>query len=478
MAGAGGCRTDRIRIEMATDGDSTSRTFASNALGKEDVERLSGIYATAPKRDPRIGGSQFAGTFGQALPSEVGNRNGLSELRTRLGTSRFYFEAIAERADEWSALKRRMDAGELWVRLFGRWAERGIKDPSRREEWQRYVDGTLVPMSTKLMLLWGSSAAAAQSVRVAQQLRDAGDNRPLTDEERLLRRIGIPMLLEIADRGVLRPEETHLLFLIGADANASQAERDWVMEEVGKPVLLRLVQRFRPETKNFDSINFTTMALGFLLWANTSRDRNDLLLASPVISDEDKTRIRAGQALVTLPPPFGIDPTGKPKTTEADVRLKTTERPFLTNGEWNAATNEIVFASSFVAAERRTTIAPAVYYAAWSEPDVAAQIGLFGTVILRGEPLAEYGIWIETLPKALRLRWEQALDALEQEGEAPAHLAALVDFRADCVKNWPMPKPLDRWIDEWRREAQREAGRGPARESGRQTRRITGAAAD
>jgi hypothetical protein len=445
---------------MTTDGGATTRTFAATSLKGDDVARLSEVYDARPERDAETGGSKFAGTFGEVLPTELGNRNGLSEISTRLGTTRFYYEAFAEQTDEWAALKRRIDAGELWVRLFGRWAEKGIDDSSKREEWRSYVDGTLVPLSTKLALQWGASATSTQAIRVGQRVRTADERGVVTPEERLMRRFALPILLEIADREMLTPQESHRFFLIGVDANATKAERDWVVDEVGKPALLRLVRRFRPETRSIDDVNFSTMAFGFYLWANTSSERNDLLLASPVISAEDKAKIRAAQerggtqggraapaaVLVSIPPPFGVEPLSKPKATEADVRLRTGERPFVTNGDWDEETKTVVFSSSFVAAERRTTIAPAVYFAAWSEPDTAVQVKLFGRVIASGEELAAYAIWVESVGKERRLRWDRLLDRLEQEGPSLGVRESIVGFRDEVSVDAPLPGAIDRWI--------------------------------
>jgi hypothetical protein len=439
-----GCQNRQIRVEMAVTGEGTSRAFASNTLAKEDVERLKTVYASTPESDEATGGQRFAGTFGGDLPNEVGNRNGTSEVRTRLGTTRFYFETFAEPSDEWSSLRQRIDAGELWVRLFGRWAERGIRDTSKREAWRQFVGSTLVPLSTELAVMWGANSSSAQALRVEQQLRRNDDRRPLTDEERLLGRTALPMLLVVADAGLLTPDEVHRLLLVGADANATKAERDWVMEQVGKPALLRMVQRFRPETTSLKNVSWTSLALNFWLWAQTSPDRNDLLLASPIISESDKEALRKGASMVTLPPPFGIDPLTGPTKTDAEVRLATGERPFVTNGEWLEESGEVRFRHGFVPASRRTSLTPPYFFAAWSEPDVAVQVKLFGSVVVSGASLGEYGMWFESLPKPLQARWEAALDALEVEGRADGLRAIRVEFEADH----PLPKALTVWLDQ------------------------------
>lgn len=438
-----GCSDRQIRVEMSVTGEGTSRAFASNTLAKDDLARLTEVYARDPEQDAATGGQRFAGTFASSLPSEVGNRNGTSEVRSRLGVTRFYFETFAERADEWSALRTRIDAGELWVRLFGRWAERGLRDPSKREEWRQYVSRTLVPLSSQLALLWSATASNAQAIRVEQRVRATDDRRPVTEEERVVGRTAIPMLLAVADAGLLTPNEAHRLLLVAADANATKVEREWVMEEVGKPALLRLVQRFRPETTSLKDVGWTSLTLNFWMWAQTSPERNELLLASPAISDADKESLRKGGVAATLPPPFGVDFLSAPKKTDTEVRLATGERPFLTNGEWLEESREVRFRHAFVEAARRTSLMPPSFYAAWSEPDTVVQEQLFGEVLLRGSDLAEYGVWFESMPVVMRERWEAALEQLGLDGRR----ATLQQLRRELEADRPVPAALARWLD-------------------------------
>jgi hypothetical protein len=439
-----GCEQRQIRVEMAVTGDGTTRAFATNLLAKSDRERLESMYSAKAERDEATGGDRFAGTFAKELPSELGNRNGTSEVRTRLGTTRLYFESFAEPADEWSTMRARIDAGELWVRLFGRWAEKGIQDESKREEWRRYVARTLVPLSTELAVLWGSNATTAQALRVALRVRTTDDRSPLTVEERFLRQSSLPLLLTIARADMLTAEEAHRVLLIAADANATQAERDWVMRSVGRPALLRLVQRFRPETKDLEKVNWMPLALGFYLWAQTSSERNDVLLASPAISDADKEKLRKGETGITIPPPFGIELFAKPPKTETEVLLAMPERPFLTNGDWIEAEKRVRFKHDFLPAARRTSLMPPSFYAAWSEPDEAEQTRIFGAVILRGQDLADFAIWHESLSPEERNAWNLALDQLEQSGTR----SLLEQFRDTSAKDRPLPEALQRWLRE------------------------------
>src|SRR5262249_51160862 len=85
----------------------------------------------------------------------------------------------------------------------------------------------------------------------------------------------------------------------------AQSERTWAVEQVLMPALLRQVHRFRPNVKALTGSELFSIGFSFWLYATSSSDRTDILLASPAISEEDKAKLRAGKNSVTLPPPSG-----------------------------------------------------------------------------------------------------------------------------------------------------------------------------
>jgi hypothetical protein len=453
-----GCRQDRVRVEMDASGGSTTRSFASNALARDDRERLRSVYDADPERDADTGGERFTAAFDSSLPREVGNRNGLVEVSTRFGRTRFYWESFGDAADDgavatptaederglWASLEERMHGGELWVRLFGRWAERGITDPSRREEWAAYVDRDLVPLVNDAALLWSVQLAIVRANRVAQEVRKNDDHRPMTDDERFAQRVGMSSLLFLAERGLLSVEEAHRVFLVSVDGNPSKSERTWIVDTVLLPALVRQVQRFRPDVKKLDSAALVPMALSFWLYATTSPDRREILLASPAISEADKERIRNGDMNITLPPAFGFDPMRSAKKVETDVVLKTGTEPFATNGDWDAEAKTVRFRTSVVEPSRRMALYAPTFYAAWSEPDAASQNEVFGEVLLADDDLAAYAIWAEAMPTADMVRWNAALDRLEA-GE-PGAMDALRSLSATFEAKNAVPRRLAAWL--------------------------------
>lgn len=446
---------------MDAVGDATTRRFATNTFEKGDHDRLRSIYGSDPVRDAATGGQRYTGTFGGAadgaLPSEVGNRNDLVEIATRFGRTRFYYESFAESVEDegdvpsvgrgglWATLERRMHAGELWVRLFGRWAERGIPDPSRREAWATYVERDLIPLVNDAVLLWSAQMAAIRANRVSQTLREESDRSPMTADESFAQRIGMPALLFLTERGLLTAEEAQRVLLVSVDGNATKRERTWVVDDVLVPALVRQVHRFKPEVRKLDSAEILPMAISFWLYATTSPDRRDILLASPAISDDDKARLRNGDFRVTLPPAFGFDVLNAPRRMEAQVTLRTGSEPFAHNGAWDAATQSVAFETTYSEASRRTTLYPPVFFAAWSEPDAASQEAVFGETVLAGDALAAYAVWQCSVPKALAVQWNAALDRLEA-GQAGA-LEEVHDLARRLDADHPLPAPLMEWLE-------------------------------
>jgi len=441
-----GCADRKVRISTDATGGTANRSFAASELRREDLARLRTAYASEPVADAATGGRRVEGRFDDALPRELGNRNGLSEIRTSLGTTRFYYEALSEPADEWPAFRRRMDAGELWLRLFAAWSESRIKDPSLREEWKAHVEGTLVPLCGDIMMMYSAMQASVQTQRIGARIRDTDDFAPMTDDERFRQQTFLPLLLLLGERGIFDTGEMQRLLLIGNDGNASAAERKWATDRIIFPAILRQVQRFNPSVKELSTPQLVGLGFGFLLYANTpSPSRDAVLLASPAVSDEDKERLRAGgpgAAIVTLPPPFGVDPRRRPKATEAEVRLRTGTKPWLTNGIWEESSGEVVFRAKLFDAANRTVLYAPVFHANWCEPDAAEQERLFGALLLDGAALADYALWLEALPDAERTAWNAALAALRDRGE----IRPLAKLAAGYARNRPLPGPLRDWI--------------------------------
>jgi hypothetical protein len=497
LVAAAGCAQKKVRVEMQASNEGVDRSFASNALDEEAQRRLSDIYAAPPQGDSTTGGVRFDGRFdghagsalGAGIPSELGNRNGLTERRSPVGSAWFYFESFdgtsrSARAGEetaaaegiapaedsdWATLQRRMAAGELWVRLFGRWAEQSIDDPARQQEFRVWIDDRLVPFANDFMLRYGAMQAVAQSARIGGRIRDRGERGPRSEDESFYMRVFLPLLLELGSEGGVEPdaatagggdgsgalfgaravtaglftaEELHQLLLVSLDGNAGGRAREWSLERVLLPAVNRHVQRWTPGAKPLTATQITIAGLGFLLWVGGSPQRDEILLESPAISAQDKERLRAGDRSITLPSPYGADPRSRPDSVEAEVRLKVADAPYLTNGVWSAERGEILFSSRFFPGEERTVLFQPIYYAAWTAPDAARQRAIFGEVILRGEALAQFIGWREVMTESRRKELDAALLAAA-DGD-PRTLQRLLS-QGSAMRD--APPALRRWVE-------------------------------
>lgn len=470
-----GCQQRRVRVEMAPDEQGMNRSFATNTLDKAGRARLAEAYGRDAKRDEGTGGVRVAATFADSLPSEVGNQSGVTTLDSDLGRAWFYFESflgdpndpLELERDDWASLQRRMAAGELWIRLFGRWAERQISDPSKREEFRSYVEVDLIPLANNTMLRYGAMQAAAQSNRVGARLREREQTGPRTPEEAFWQRLFVPLLLCLAESdqtagaatppapgavGLFTPEETHRLLLLSIDGNAGGNSRTWSADEIFLPAMARQVKRFRPQTTRITTADLLAISISFFFYASSSSDREALMLESAAFSDDEKARIRAGDRSVALPPPYGIDPRRTAKSTRAEVRLKTRDEPYLTNGVWNALEGEVLFDAAMHDALNRTVIYQPVYYAAWARAAESRQQACFGRAILRGEALANYCIWLEVLGETRAVEWVRLVDDLAASGSDAtvrrAAVRAMQRFVAETREERQAPEPLRLWLEQ------------------------------
>jgi hypothetical protein len=138
-------------------------------------------------------------------------------------------------------------------------------------------------------------------------------------------------------------------------------------------------------------------SLAFLMDVKQVEDSfGELLKKSPEYDDMSQAAKTNKQ---TLPEPHkvlddiiasivsgGFDASWRLHPDALDLRLATSDEPLATNGEWDNEAKRVIWRRSINAGDGLPTLC----YAAWCEPDVAAQEKYFGRVVLRGDQLAEY----------------------------------------------------------------------------------------
>ena len=441
---ASGCANRHVKIEMEANLEGARRAFESNLVSKGEIKDLSNAYDTDPsRRENKKTGVRFEGQFETGkLPSEVGNRNGLSSLPSRLGTTWYYFEQFGEPANDWEVLKRRMNAGELWLRLGARYVELQLKDEDERAAWRTFSEEHLVPDTLSAFLRFNAGQYAITGQRVSARVRGSKDHGPRTFDETFQVNVFAPLTAFAVDRGWVEPNEAQTLGLIGIDGWVSAGEREWSQEVVLKPLIARVVKRFLPnlDIKDIqeDRKKLTFLGLAFLWWVNTSSDSIEVLLDSEAISEEDKEKLRVGNRAISIPGPFGFAIRGGASPVDAELELTTPSEPFLTNGDWDESLSKIRFKTQVYPVDDRRRLATPVFHAAWSVPEAEAQRAAFGDVVLQGQSLAEYCIWEKTLSEDDATRWATAIESSSKE----QMLAALQEIDGDSKHDRPPPSSL------------------------------------
>ncbi|MEY3143025.1 MAG: hypothetical protein RLY21_1518 [Planctomycetota bacterium] len=437
-----GCQNRKVKVEISAQGDEATRTFATNDTNSKALAAVEQAYGAKAQSDTELG-ARFTGTFAEdMLPSEIGNRGAIGRLDSTLGSTRAYYEQFADRRDEWTAMKDRVDSGILWMQLFGRFVEtRKIKDDAARAEFSKWWNAEAIPLVSDAYLMYSGMQAVVQAQRIGARPRRSEEFGERTEDETFRLSVFEPLAILFAERGWLNADEFAALQAAGVKGTVTRREGEWLSEKILQPAIARILVRFDPSRKDMKLKDFVPLALEFVVWLKASREYRDLVLVSPAISEQVKTDIRAGKWDFELPPPFGFRALERPKVTDAEVVLATGAEPFFTNGVWNKDTNRVEFKGGFYEAKYRYAPYNSPYYAFWSLPS-QRQESVFGAVLLEGDTLAQYCAWENALSDERKTQWVAALDALASTKDAnPAYLLI-----SELSKEHPVPIPLAKWV--------------------------------
>ena len=425
-----GCTNRQVKIQMRAGESGPERVFETNRVDDEELQKLSEAYENGPvRRAEGEDGVRFEASFkDRDLPSELGNRNGWSSLPGEFGTAYLYIEQFGDVRDDWTAFRSRMDAGKLWIELGVAFFEGRIEDEEARVEWRRFADEELVPDLMSAFLRFTANGFVQQGQRVDYRFRTPTARGPRTDDEWFQVQVFTPLVGFAVERGWITAEEGQLVLLSGVDGWVSAGERAWSRSRLADPIIERNVQRFVPEARpgriGPENDQLILLGLAFLWWVNTSDDAAQVMLASPAISEEQKSRLRAGNRFIDIPGPFGIPIGGGERPLESEVVLETGAEPFITNGNWDQSLGTVTFETDLYPPEQRRRMAPPVFHASWSVPDAGVQAEVFGDVVLVGRDLAEVAFWERTLDEEDRSAWTEVVLETRKSGD----LSGMADF--------------------------------------------------
>ena len=97
---------------------------------------------------------------------------------------------------------------------------------------------------------------------------------------------------------------------------------------------------------------------------------------------------------------------------KVEVRLACSSRPHETNGQWDeSVASESLGSPTF----GQGIWLPTLCFAAWSEPNAAAQREHFGGVVLAGESLRDYVFWYAGLSTEEAKEWDAFVESLRPD---------------------------------------------------------------
>ena len=436
-----GCKQREVVVRMRDEGGMPRRSFTDNAPSSRDLEELSLVYGHAPDKDDETGLVSFSGSFEDELPQELDGANGWSRMNSAFGHTTLWYEAPATTREAWPRLVQRVESGILWLRILKRWAQSRYEE-DRAELIDTVFEEEFIPGIVDGYLRWVGAGAIMSAQRVGLNLRREEDRKEVTADELFRLQVILPLLIALATDGPLEPNELHSAFLIGIDGAASKAERDRVWKSVGRPAVLRFLQRFEPERTDITLEEIRSWGFSILLFsANTSRYK-DLMLASPALSEEDKQSLRNG-GIVFPPAPFGVKFLGRTTPTKATLELEPSHPSFMTNGvlvPLEKRTESVSgddrdllrFEMNITPPDEGSLFGSPPAYALWSTPDEKRQEIIFGSVLLTGMDLAVIAGWETIMSDADRANWLEAISLAETSGSV-APIASFLEGRLETT---------------------------------------------
>ena len=436
------CTQRKVVVRMRDEGGMPQRSFSDNDPSSNDLRELSEAYGHEPEKDRETGLVSISGAFEEELPQELDGANGWSRMNSAFGHTTLWYEAPATTRDAWPRLVQRVESGILWLRILKRWAQSRY-DEDRAELIDTVFEEEFIPGIVDGYLRWVGAGAIMSAQRVGLNIRKEEDRKEVTADELFRLQVILPLLIALATDGPLEPMELHSAFLIGIDGAASKAERDRIWKSVGRPAVLRFLQRFEPERTDITLEEIRSWGLSILLFsANTSRYK-DLMLASAAVSEEDKESLRNG-GIVLPPSPFGVKFLGRTTPMKATLELEPSHSAFMSNGVMvppedraEPASGDdrdlLRFEMNISPPDEGALFGSPPAYALWSTPDASRQEAIFGSVVLVEMDLAVVAGWESIMSEEDRTLWLEAVTLAERTGS----VAPLATFLRDRMETTP-----------------------------------------
>ena len=385
--------------------------------------------------EPIEQGEKFSSSFNEATPNDVGGPGMLLRVTSGLGTAFYYHERFGGSFPTLRARKLREQAVDGYFDWLTDWLRQDLDSDENATRIIDFVGGPLRADAHDLVCLFDGLA-------VAKSDSDRGKGEPQG-----LLQIGH----FLTERGYLTPRKLALLCLSNLSddeqkRHAIEAVRTRLCDaaEVSSdaPIIKRL----------FDDPENTWERFGDYLRTQPEFQRLVEREATSGKQGEVKPNDLIGEQLT----PVMISFFGHALSCrqDLDVMLRTSVKPFSTNGVWDeesqairwseititgkndapTAESDTKSAESASMIDAAVTGLPIVLIAGWAVPDQQRQAEWFGKTVFEGEELADYCTWHQRLSDEAADEWQTCIDELRRL-PPPARDERLQQFLA------PLPPP-------------------------------------
>jgi len=420
-----GCSKNHYQIRITPTDSGFDRTLTcwtvvsgdpphSQALDAGELARIEESYGSKPEPGDE-GKNSFRGKFGVETPQDVGGAGTLERIATPLGTVWSYTERFRGSDDLEAELAKRREAVDTLADLTLGWLRKQFGNEANFPRLERFVDRIVRhDLKNVAVHVWvQENSGTEESVQggFVERLWLFGRERDyltLHDVAAILRTLKTTdptPILEILARLVAReleidPASDTLAIFRDQDRLAAS----WNEHVRGSEYFLQYVRNkygdLQPEPAEVPEL--VSNLVREMEKRRAERSGDDYDEKTPILANAD--RPSPAEAVGDLLSDAFIH-FEMARDDLLEVTLDAEVEPISTNVTWNEAEKTVTWKEQLGG----SVGLPIVCAATWAVPDEEEQKRRFGRTLLRGEKLAEYAMWCESLSEKEAEQWDKVL---------------------------------------------------------------------
>jgi hypothetical protein len=410
LIGFVGCEKNKYTVTLRPQGDTIKREITcqrmdENNLRKfpqEELNRLAKIYGVkAPESAEKV--FTFTGTFHQDLPKDFDGAGWYLRYPSSMGDSYIYSERFRGSDDLEAGIDARKRAVNQLVDLTIGYFQSQMQWEWRFGRLKKFLDTDFrYDMQNLCLYFWTA------------ELSDK------TDE------IIFRMVQYLAERGYFTPADgPEIVMSLNSEQNPEiiiSAVRNLVARKMGydpkknMPKSLAFLSDSESIQKSVEKYLADTKEYKALLkkWEDLKKIEENLNKPEPIeVLSDLFSRAAGGNGVYPDVP--DLNSLG----SELELTLVTFTKPYLTNG--TVKVGKVEWKSALTTS---AGVLPPYAYACWAVPNEKFQMVHFGKVILEGNDLSEYCLWLKSLSETRLKEWNAFLESLSPGPTLTKKLAA------------------------------------------------------